>query len=91
MCAILAAEGHLDWAAVSVPEKSDGDSLSAEQKLANLQLAFGVADRVLGLNGEMLDADVMATDGHYDEKSVMTYVGELRKQLRLRLRRRLRL
>jgi hypothetical protein len=82
-CAILAAEGHLDWTEVSLPVVgAEGGMLNAEQKLANLQLAFGIADRVLGLDGEMLEAQDMATDGQYDEKSVMTYVGELRKHLR---------
>lgn len=82
-CAILAAEGHLDWAEVSVPaDVAEGGMLNVEQKLANLQLAFGVADRVLGLDGTMLDAQDMAKDGQYDDKSVMTYVGELRKHLR---------
>eukprot|EP01043_Picozoa_sp_COSAG02_P018565 COSAG02_NODE_870_length_16337_cov_45.593608_5_plen_515_part_00 len=82
-CAILAAEGHLDWAEVSVPAGgAEGGMLNVEQKMANLRLAFGVADRVLGLDGTMLDAQDMATDGQYDDKSVMTYVGELRKHLR---------
>ena len=56
-------------------------SLGAAQ---NLNLAFTTAERSLGLH-QLLDAAEMASTGtamgRYDEKSVMTYVLELRKHL----------
>ena len=50
----------------------------------NLDLAFSTAERCLGL-ARLLDAAEMAATGaamgNYDERSVMTYVIELRKRL----------
>eukprot|EP01043_Picozoa_sp_COSAG02_P005816 COSAG02_NODE_160_length_32694_cov_18.496947_10_plen_102_part_00 len=50
----------------------------------NLNLAFATAESRLGLD-RLLDATEMAATGtamgRYDEKSVMTYVIELRKRL----------
>ena len=50
----------------------------------NLNLAFATAETRLGLERLLDDNDMAATGtdmGRYDEKSVMTYVIELRKRL----------
>ena len=57
--------------------------------MQNLELAFAAAESNLALD-RLLDADGMAAAGtsmgRYDEKSVMTYVIELRKRMLKRAR-----
>ena len=80
-CAILCTAGLLEWSHVVTPGGGWEDGvLDAEERLRNLELAFGVAESELGLS-QLLDADDMAEEERYDEKSVMTYLGELRKRL----------
>ena len=58
-------------------------------RVQNLELAFAAAESNLALD-RLLDADGMAAAGtsmgRYDEKSVMTYVIELRKRMLKRAR-----
>lgn len=67
---------HSQWpSSIAHPE-----TLSAEDAQANLNLAFGVAER-FGVF-KLLDADLIAASGHPEPKTVMTYLAELRKQIR---------
>ena len=65
-----------------------GDLLNLARVAQNLSLAFTTAENSLGLH-QLLDAAEMAASGtamgRYDEKSVMTYVLELRKRLSKRM------
>ena len=75
--AILSEAGLLDWGLVEAPAESTDDRLS------NLELAFDAAQQHLDLP-PLLDAEELAATERYDEKAVMTYVGELQKRLQKR-------
>eukprot|EP01043_Picozoa_sp_COSAG02_P008057 COSAG02_NODE_251_length_27002_cov_13.799242_6_plen_414_part_00 len=67
---------HSQWpSSIASPE-----TLSAEDARTNLDLAFGVAES-FGVF-KLLDADLIATSGKPEPKTVMTYLAELRKQIR---------
>ena len=76
--AILSEAGLLDWGLVEAPAES------ADDRLSNLELAFDAAQQHLDLP-PLLDAEELAATERYDEKAVMTYVGELQKRLQKRL------
>ena len=75
--AILSEAGLLDWGLVEAPAES------ADDRLSNLELAFDAAQQHLELP-PLLDAQELADSEKYDEKAVMTYVGELQKRLQKR-------
>jgi len=75
--AILSEAGLLDWGLVEAPAES------ADDRLSNLELAFDAAQQHLDLP-PLLDAEELAATERYDEKAVMTYVGELQKRLQKR-------
>jgi actinin alpha len=57
------------------PELIDYDSLDKKNKKENLQLAFDVAQKNLGIE-PLLDADDLVATERPDERSVMTYISE---------------
>ena len=75
--AILSEAGLLDWGLVEAPAES------ADDRLSNLELAFDAAQQHLELP-PLLDAQELADSEKYDEKAVMTYVGELQRRLQKR-------
>jgi hypothetical protein len=67
---------HSQWpTSIAHPE-----TLSADDARTNLHLAFDVAES-FGVF-KLLDADLIATSGQPEPKTVMTYLAELRKQIR---------
>jgi len=58
------------------PDLIDYDSLSAEDKLGNLNLAFDVAKEHLDV-ARLLDAEDIVNMPRPDERSIMTYVAQL--------------
>ncbi|XP_049849031.1 uncharacterized protein LOC126317097 [Schistocerca gregaria] len=60
------------------PDLIQYDSLSHENKIDNLNLAFDVCNTHLGIS-HLLDAEDIVSMPHPDERSIMTYVAELYK------------
>jgi len=60
------------------PELIDYDSLSADNKLDNLNLAFKVAEEHLEIP-KLLDAEDIVNTAKPEERSIMTYVAQLYK------------